>query len=31
MEDKKYAINKFFIFGAKVPSDKEAVNTAHGI
>jgi hypothetical protein len=31
MKDKKYAMNKLFIFGGKVPSDKEAVNTAHGI
>jgi hypothetical protein len=31
MEDQKYAINKLFIFGGKVPSDKETVITAHGI
>lgn len=30
MKDKKYAVNKLFIFGREVPSD-EAVNTAHGI
>jgi hypothetical protein len=33
MEGKKYAKNNFFknIFGAKISSDKEAINTAHGI
>jgi hypothetical protein len=31
MEDKKCAINKLFTFGGRVPSDKEAVITAHGI